>query len=47
MICPACKQSVVPVYLGATIGGSKLHGCPICGVVLWDKPTKAAKAKAA
>ena len=37
MKCPVCKRIVEQVYLGASIGASKLYGCPVCGVVVWDK----------
>ncbi len=35
MITPCCKE--VAVYLGATIGATRLYGCPKCSLVYWDK----------
>jgi uncharacterized C2H2 Zn-finger protein len=33
MKCPNCKHSIIPLRLGATIGGTRLLGCPVCGAV--------------
>lgn len=33
--CPKC--GAVLLYLGATIGATKLWGCPNCGIVYWER----------
>lgn len=37
MKCPVCKKNVIPVRIGATVGGGQLTACPECGVVFCDQ----------
>ena len=38
MITPCCKE--VALRLGATIGATKLYGCPKCKLVYWVHPNE-------
>lgn len=43
MKCLACKKYILPLKLGATIGGTQLRACPECGVVFIELPPKEKK----